>query len=101
MTRPARNSLTRSRTDGSTNLTTRYTRDQRGLVTSVTDPDGNTTAITNDEDGRPVVETDPAVPSPVRLRRGPSDRPARHHHRLRHVRRPDRVFRRRRQHHPL
>jgi RHS repeat-associated protein len=47
--------------DGSTNLTTIYTRDERGLITSVTDPDGNTTHIANDEDGRPVVQTDPAV----------------------------------------
>jgi RHS repeat-associated protein len=45
------------------NLTTTYVRDQRGLVTSVTDPDANTTSIENDEAGRPVVEIAPAVPT--------------------------------------
>ena len=45
------------------NLTTSYVRDQRGVVTSETDPAGNTTTISNDEAGRPVVETGPAVPS--------------------------------------
>ena len=34
------------------NLTTRCVRDQRGLVTPETDPDGNTTTIANDEAGR-------------------------------------------------
>lgn len=43
------------------NLTTTYVRDQRGLVTSETDPDGSVTGIQNDQDGRPVVETDPAT----------------------------------------
>jgi RHS repeat-associated protein len=43
-------------------LTTSVTRDQRGLVTSVTDPQGNTTYVQNDQAGRAVVETDPAVP---------------------------------------
>ncbi len=45
------------------NLTITYVRDQRGLVTSETDPAGNITTIANDEAGRPVVETAPAVPS--------------------------------------
>jgi RHS repeat-associated protein len=45
------------------NLTTGYARDQRGLVISETDPEGNTTYIQNDEAGRPVVQTSPAVPS--------------------------------------
>jgi len=45
------------------NLTTTYVRDQRGLVTSETDPAGNITTIANDEAGHPVVETAPAVPS--------------------------------------
>jgi RHS repeat-associated protein len=49
--------------DGSTNLTTSYQRDQRGLVTSVTDPAGNITSYQNDEAGRPVVQTLPAVQS--------------------------------------
>lgn len=43
------------------NLTTSYVRDQRGLVTAETDPEGNTTFIENDETGRPVVQTNPAV----------------------------------------
>ncbi len=43
------------------NLTTSVTRDQRGVVTSQTDPLGNTTYVQNDESGRAVVETDPAV----------------------------------------
>jgi YD repeat-containing protein len=45
------------------NLTTSYKRDQRGLVISETDPAGNTTTIANDEDGRAVVKTAPAVAS--------------------------------------
>jgi RHS repeat-associated protein len=45
------------------NLTTSYVRDKRGLVTSETDPAGNTTTIANDEAGRPVVTTGPAVPT--------------------------------------
>jgi len=45
------------------NLTTTYVRDNRGLVTSETDPEGNTTAIENDEAGRAVVEAGPAVQS--------------------------------------
>jgi RHS repeat-associated protein len=49
--------------DGNTNLTTTYTRDERGLITSVTDPGGNTTYYQNDELGRPVVETLPAIQS--------------------------------------
>src|SRR5260370_27050662 len=55
--------LSRVVNDGSANLTVSDTRDQRGLVISETDPNGNTTAIANDEAGRPVVETGPAVPS--------------------------------------
>jgi len=45
------------------NLTTTYVRDKRGLVTSETDPAGNTTTYQNDEAGRTVVTTAPAVPS--------------------------------------
>jgi RHS repeat-associated protein len=45
------------------NLTTSVVRDQRGLVTSQTDPNGKTATFTNDEAGRAVVETSPAVPS--------------------------------------
>jgi RHS repeat-associated protein len=47
--------------DSGGNLTTTYVRDERGLVTSETDPEGNTTSIQNDEAGRAVVVTDPAV----------------------------------------
>ena len=43
------------------NLSTTYVRDERGLVTSETDPDGNTTTHENDEAGRTVVTTSPAV----------------------------------------
>jgi RHS repeat-associated protein len=43
------------------NLTTTYVRDQRGLVVSETDPAGNTTTYENDEAGRTVVTTGPAV----------------------------------------
>ena len=45
------------------NLTTNYKRDQRGLVISQTDPAGNITTFSNDEDGRAVVKTAPAVAS--------------------------------------
>ncbi len=45
------------------NLTTTYVRDNRGLVTSETDPEGNTSTIVNDEAGRQVVVTGPAVSS--------------------------------------
>jgi RHS repeat-associated protein len=45
------------------NLTTTYVRDQRGLVISETDPAGNTTTYENDEAGRTVVTTGPAVQS--------------------------------------
>src|SRR6185437_2345532 len=45
------------------NLVASVARDQRGFVTSQTDPNGKTTLIQNDEDGLPVVETDPAVPT--------------------------------------
>jgi RHS repeat-associated protein len=45
------------------NLTTTYVRDERGLVTSETDPAGNTTTYQNDEAGRTVVTTSPAVSS--------------------------------------
>jgi RHS repeat-associated protein len=48
---------------GNQDLTTTYVRDQRGLVVSETDPEGNITTIENDEAGRPVVETAPAVAS--------------------------------------
>jgi RHS repeat-associated protein len=43
-------------------LTTKYVRDERGLVISETDPAGNTTTYENDEAGRTVVTTSPAVP---------------------------------------
>jgi RHS repeat-associated protein len=43
------------------NLTTAYVRDERGLVISETDPDGNTATYENDEAGRTVVTTGPAV----------------------------------------
>ncbi len=46
---------------GGVELTTTYVRDERGLVTSETDPDGNTAVIANDEAGRAVVQTDPAI----------------------------------------
>jgi RHS repeat-associated protein len=46
---------------GAGGLTTTFTRDERGLVTSQTDPDGNTTQIENDEAGRPVVQVAPAM----------------------------------------
>jgi RHS repeat-associated protein len=49
--------------NGNTSLTTSYQRDERGLVTSVTDPAGNLTSYQNDELGRPVVQTLPAVQS--------------------------------------
>ncbi|MBV9449023.1 MAG: hypothetical protein JO345_24310, partial [Streptosporangiaceae bacterium] len=55
--------LTQTADNTGGNLTTTYKRDQRGLVISETDPAGNTTFIANDEDGRPVVTTAPAVPS--------------------------------------
>jgi RHS repeat-associated protein len=45
------------------NLTTIYTRDQRGLVTSEQDPAHNITTVANDEDGRAVVSTAPAASS--------------------------------------
>ena len=81
------------------NLTTSVVRDQRGLVISQTDPDGNTTTIANDEAGRPVVETGPAVAEPDRQRRRAGHRQPGHHDRLRHLRRRGRVLRRRRQRH--
>jgi RHS repeat-associated protein len=43
------------------NLTSSVTRDERGLVVSQTDPEGNVTTVANDEAGRPVVVTAPAV----------------------------------------
>jgi RHS repeat-associated protein len=45
------------------NLTMSVVRDQRGLVTSQTTPNGNTTTFANDEAGRAVVVTSPAVSS--------------------------------------
>jgi RHS repeat-associated protein len=45
------------------NLTTTYVRDERGLVISETNPAGKTTNYSNDEAGRTVVTTGPAVPS--------------------------------------
>jgi YD repeat-containing protein len=45
------------------NATTTYTRDHRGLVVSETDPAGNTATYENDEAGRAVVTTSPAVAS--------------------------------------
>lgn len=41
--------------------TTRWTLDQRGLPTSVTDPLGNITTYSNDESGKRVVSVSPAV----------------------------------------
>ena len=52
-------SLTRDLPGG--NLTMSVVRDQRGLVISQTDPNGNITTIANDEAGRPAVQTDPAI----------------------------------------
>ena len=49
--------------NGSGNLTTTVVRDRRGLVTSETDPAGNTTTYQNDEAGRTVVTIAPAVSS--------------------------------------
>ncbi len=46
---------------GSTALTTSFVRDERGLVVTETDPNGNITNIENDEAGRPVVQISPAV----------------------------------------
>jgi RHS repeat-associated protein len=43
------------------NLTTTYVRDERGLVTSETNADGNTSTYENDEAGRTVVTIGPAV----------------------------------------
>jgi RHS repeat-associated protein len=43
-------------------LTTAWTLDERGLPTSMTDPDGNTTYYSYDEAGRLAVTTDPSVP---------------------------------------
>lgn len=43
------------------NLTTTYVRDERGLVISQTDPQGNKTTYASDEAGRTVVTTSPAV----------------------------------------
>ncbi|HEY7811741.1 MAG TPA: LamG-like jellyroll fold domain-containing protein, partial [Nakamurella sp.] len=42
-------------------LTTTWTRDQRGLPTSVTSPDGAVTSYSYDEAGLPAVTTDPPV----------------------------------------
>ena len=53
--------LTQTNDNTGGNLTTRVTRDQRGLVISETDPAGNVTVVANDEAGRPVVDTGPAV----------------------------------------
>ena len=54
--------LGQSGADVTTNaLTTKWTRDQRGLPTSMTDPDGAVTNYSYDEDGLPAVTTDPPV----------------------------------------
>ena len=53
--------LSQTVTNTGGNLTSSDVRDQRGLVTSETDPAGNTSTISNDEAGRPVVETGPAA----------------------------------------
>jgi RHS repeat-associated protein len=50
---------------GDETVRTSYTRDTRGAVVAVTDPDGNVTDITNDEAGRAVVTTAPSVPVEV------------------------------------
>ena len=42
-------------------LTTTWTRDQRGLPTSMTDPDGAVTSYTYDEAGQLAVTTEPPV----------------------------------------
>ena len=56
---------TQGRTGGtlgsSDTQTTSWTYDERGLPTSMTDPDGNTTDYTYDEAGNLAVTTDPAV----------------------------------------
>ena len=57
--------------------------------------------IANDEAGRPVVETGPAVAEPDRQRRRAGHGQPGHHDRLRHLRRPDRDFRPGRQRHHL
>ncbi len=44
-------------------LTTSWTRDQRGLPTSMTDPDGNVTNYSYDEAGQLAETTQPAVSS--------------------------------------
>ena len=58
-------------------------------VTSETDPAGNTSTISNDEAGRPVVETGPAALSQTGSGRRAGYRQPGQHDRLRHVRRPD------------
>ncbi|HWH01888.1 MAG TPA: LamG-like jellyroll fold domain-containing protein, partial [Pilimelia sp.] len=46
-------------------IRTSYTRDADGSVTSVTDPGGDTTYVSNDELGRPAVVTSPATDTVV------------------------------------
>ncbi|HEY0718242.1 MAG TPA: LamG-like jellyroll fold domain-containing protein, partial [Streptosporangiaceae bacterium] len=46
---------------GASPLTTSWTLDQRGLPTSMTDPDGSTTRYSYDEAGRLAVTTSPAI----------------------------------------
>jgi RHS repeat-associated protein len=48
-------------TGSSASATTTWALDERGLPTSMTDPDGNITRYTYDEAGRPAMTTDPAV----------------------------------------
>jgi RHS repeat-associated protein len=62
---PADEELSQTVDNTGGNLTTIYVRDQRGLVTSVTDPAGHITTVANDEAGRAVVQTDPAVASQI------------------------------------
>ena len=53
--------LTTNVADGSSTLTTSTVRDERGLPTQTTDPEGNTTLTTYDEAGRLVVTQSPQV----------------------------------------
>ena len=59
-------------TASSTELTTTWTLDERGLPTSMTDPDGNVTNYTYDEAGKLATTTAPAVSDRDRRRDGVS-----------------------------